>query len=327
MELDLWRTFVRVAEAKSITRASDALHLSQPTVSLQLKRLESALGAPLFHRRGRGVSLTAEGEALLPYARRLLATHAEALRRLADMAELTAGRVILGCGLTHALTWLPPVLGVFARRFPKIDIQLRVGASAEIARLAVGDDIDCGLLTTLPDLVELACEPLYTDAIVLVAPPGAPGRDLTERSPGAGATGGLPHGGVLDGPALADVLAGARLLTFGAGTGFRTFIEASLRSIGAWPERIVEVDSIEAIRRLVEEGVGVALVPRSAVQESLSARRLDAWALAGDGFPPGGLFRTTYLVRRADRYESRAVAELVAHLRQGARAAGAKDGW
>lgn len=118
----LLRSFVAAADAGSLTRAGERLRLSQPTVSLQVQRLERALGCRLLERSPRGLGLTAQGETLLGYARRILALSEEALARLAEPAP--SGVVRLGTPEDFATTHLPGVLAAFARAHPQLALEV-----------------------------------------------------------------------------------------------------------------------------------------------------------------------------------------------------------
>ncbi len=122
LDFDLLRTFVAVAEAGSLTRAGERLRLSQPTVSLQLKRLEESLGTRLLERTPRSLRLTGEGETLLAYGRRILALTDEAVAALTEPS--VAGLVRLGTPEDFATTHLSGVLAAFARAHPNVALEV-----------------------------------------------------------------------------------------------------------------------------------------------------------------------------------------------------------
>ncbi len=137
LDVSLVRTFVAVAESASMTRAANALHLTQGAVSQQVKRLEDALGCGLFERDRRGLRLTPGGERLFGRAKRLLALHDEIWAEMADGA--VAGRVRLGLPDDLAGTCLAPLLKSFADGFPRVEVSLTCGSSPDlVAALAAG---------------------------------------------------------------------------------------------------------------------------------------------------------------------------------------------
>lgn len=165
-DLDLLRTFVAIAEGGSFTRAADRLGRTQSTVSLQVKRLEDGLGKRLFLRDGRGVALSPEGEILLTFARRLLATAGEAYAVLSE-PELR-GAVRLGTPEDFATTHLPDVLWRFSRAHPQVALEVRCDFTANLL-----EDFERGAF----DLVLCKREPqgsangiaVWRDALVWVA--------------------------------------------------------------------------------------------------------------------------------------------------------------
>jgi DNA-binding transcriptional LysR family regulator len=157
LDLDLLRTFVTVFEAGSFTRAAALLGRTQPAISLQVQRLEDHLRTPLFDRSGRGVSLTTEGAALLPQARKLLRLHDEIVASLGE-GDLE-GEVRFGAPEDIATSHLPAILGGFARRHPRIRLSVTCDYTANLL-----DQMSRGLL----DLALIKREPLGPDLGVSV---------------------------------------------------------------------------------------------------------------------------------------------------------------
>ena len=116
------RSFVTVADTGGVTKAAGMLHLTQSAVSMQLKRLEESLGVLLLDRSARQISVTAEGEQLLSYARRILALNDEALQRLTSQDY--EGEIVLGVPHDIIDPYIPPVLRRFAANFPRMKIKL-----------------------------------------------------------------------------------------------------------------------------------------------------------------------------------------------------------
>ncbi|SOE01372.1 LysR substrate-binding domain-containing protein [Caenispirillum bisanense] len=138
LDMDLLRTLVLVAETGSFTRAGERLRRTQSTVSLQVRRLEDAVGAPLFLRGARRVHPTPAGEMLLPYARQILRLNDEALARLAR-GDL-AGTVRLGTPEDFATTHLPQVLAAFARAHPRVSLEVGCDLTLNLLdRFAAGE--------------------------------------------------------------------------------------------------------------------------------------------------------------------------------------------
>ena len=147
MELDQLRSFVAVAEARSFTRAAALVHLSQPAISRQIRRLEQELGAELFDRYGRRVECTTHGELLLPLARAIIARADEATRLIREHVGMVSSRVRFGStGIVFAHL-LPPMLASFLQAYPKIHLDLIEREDALLEEAVANGEIDCAIVT------------------------------------------------------------------------------------------------------------------------------------------------------------------------------------
>ncbi len=146
----LLRTFVAVAETSSFTRAGELLQLSQPTVSQQVRKLEAAAGRQLVARDTRAVALTDNGEAMLGFARSILAAHDEAAAYFTGSAM--RGRLRFGSADDLALTQLPQILRDFRQLYPQINLELTVGQSGVLARRLRAGQLDLVFIKQEPDL-------------------------------------------------------------------------------------------------------------------------------------------------------------------------------
>jgi DNA-binding transcriptional LysR family regulator len=167
LDLDLLRTFVTVAETGSLTRAGERLLISQPTVSLQLKRLEDGLGRRLMERSARGIALTADGETLLSYARRILGLAEEALGRISE--PVVTGLVRLGTPEDFATTHLSGVLSRFAQSHPNVALEVTTDLTLNLIERFSAGEFDLVLIKREPlgptDGVRVWREPLVWAAI------------------------------------------------------------------------------------------------------------------------------------------------------------------
>ena len=144
LDISALRTFALAADLGGFGKAARKLHRTPGAVSLQLKTLEERVGAALFARLGRQQRLTASGEVLLAYARQLLQTNDEALLAIRSLAE--SGEVSFGMPQDLADGWLPHTLAQFARAFPAVRIEIRVGRSVELTQALADGDLDLGLV-------------------------------------------------------------------------------------------------------------------------------------------------------------------------------------
>ncbi|TVM19293.1 LysR family transcriptional regulator [Oceanidesulfovibrio indonesiensis] len=140
LPVDLLQTFIAVADSGGFTKAAEAVNRTQSAVSQQIKRLEEELGRELFHRQGRAVRLSAHGETLLPYARRILHAHEEAFSALAQ-PDMT-GLVRLGAPDDYAAYFLPGILTRFAGAFPRVQVEVRCDPSSVLLGALARGEVD-----------------------------------------------------------------------------------------------------------------------------------------------------------------------------------------
>lgn len=150
LDIDLLRAFLAVADTASFTAASQRLGRVQSAISAQIKKLEQAVGTEVFNRgRGRGVALTASGEALVVYARRMLALNEEALAAVGQRS--VQGRVRLGTTDTYAQSYLPSVLSLFTQSNPGVELEVLCKNSSVLLSALDRDEIDLALVTRQED--------------------------------------------------------------------------------------------------------------------------------------------------------------------------------
>jgi DNA-binding transcriptional LysR family regulator len=247
MELFQLRYFVATARLLHFTRAAEQLYIAQPSLSLQIARLEAELGAPLFYRRGRRVSLTDAGEALLPLAERVLEAEAEARRAVQQVAGLERGRLSL-CALP-ALDQhlLPPWLARFRREYPGVEIRVREQRPARaVARAVQEGKADLGFVHLPCEGEGLAMQPLLEDELALVVPEAHP----------------LLRG---ESVRLEDLSAEEFVWVHEAQDRDHPLYAACLKA-GFAPRIVCESGSAQGVLALVAAGLGIALLPRLAIE-------------------------------------------------------------
>src|SRR6202050_2034093 len=148
MEIHQLRYFVAAAECGNISRAAERCHVAQPSLSQQLKKLESLLGVKLFDRVGRGIAITDAGRALLPRARQILAQVRDAEANLQREAAGCQGTLIVGAIPTMAPYLLPPALEKFRSTYPDCQISVREDLTEQLAEALANNEIDCALVST-----------------------------------------------------------------------------------------------------------------------------------------------------------------------------------
>jgi len=278
MELDHVEAFVAIVRHGGFTRASAALHLSQPAVSRRIGLLETELGAPLFERLPGGPLLTEAGRVFLPHAEALLASMRDGAEAVAALSGET-GAVTLALVGTLAGTALTARLKRFREEHPRVDLRVRTALSAEVSALVRRGDANLGL--RYHGDPELDSEVVYEEPMLPVCAVDHP----------------------LAGARTARQLAGERWIGFPSpGVLQRVLIKAGIDDA-----EFVPIDSLTAQKRMAEAGFGLALLPESALDEG-ALRVLDVAALRAS--------QPVVLVRRRGAFESGAVRALRDELRQ-----------
>lgn len=281
MELFQLHSFLKVAEVGNVTRAAEALYLTQPAVTQHIKSLENELGVVLFDRTGRGVRLTEAGEAFREYTHRCLALLDEGRAVILDLQKGSVGRIAIGAGVTTSIFHLPQWLQEFRDHYPGIDVVVKTGRSREVAGWVLERDIDLGLVTSPVDHPDLRVTGLFDEEIILVAPPDHP----------------LAYNN-----GTAQKLEESPLILFPHGSGFREYLDHTLAEAGVQAQVKMETDSVEAIKSFVMVGLGVSFLPESAVDAEVEAGLLERVTV--ESLPR--LARNTSVVYRIDRYLSTA---------------------
>jgi DNA-binding transcriptional LysR family regulator len=298
--------FLEVARRQNLSRAAEALFVSQPTLTARLQSLESSLGEQLFVRTRRGMRLTEAGEIFLPFAEHAVAALADGRERLGELRRGVAGRLVLGAPPTVSTYTLPDLLARFSAAHPKVRLAVKTGTSEEVLEMVLHDQVQLGIIRSLAHQ-EIESVPLYTDALVLIAGPGhrlAGGvRPEGSGEPRRGAPVDRGRAGPTDGKGprtggqarLAD-LAGEVLVLFGRSSSYLEFTTATFRQAGVLTGSVLELDNIEAAKKMVERGLGVSFVPASTVAAELAAGTLTRIELV-DAAP---VRREIVAVRRID---------------------------
>jgi len=233
--------FVAVADAGGFRRAAAALGLSQPSITLRVQRLERLLGLELFNRTTRRVTLTEAGQRLRVRAAHAVSELSAIVRDLRDEAQLKSGRVTLGAPPTLAASVLPPVLGRFMTAHPGVRMQLHDDfTGAILARLTAGS-VDLAIVPFDGRNEDLACEPLFTDELVVAAP-----RSMA-----------LPANRAL---AFAE-FSRLPLVTMPLPSAIRTTLSERFARAGQVFQPVFEANNMHTLIGLVRAGIGVSVLP------------------------------------------------------------------
>lgn len=288
MTLEQLRIFVAVAERQHVTRAAEALHLSQSAVSSAVSAIEARFATRLFDRVGRRIELTDAGRIFLTEARAVLLRSASAEAVLADLAGLRRGTLRVQASQTIASHWLPRHLVSFRRRFPDIAISLAIGNTAEVAAAVLEGAAELGFVEGTVEDPALASLEVAEDELVLVT---APGHALAS----------------IHSVSSQDLIATDWVMRE-VGSGTRSAFEAALAPGGIDPASlrvVLEMPSNEAVRAAVEAGAGASVLSRSVVAPALLAGTL----VAANYALPTRAFR---VLRHKERYRTVAGEALLA---------------
>ncbi|WP_217474226.1 LysR family transcriptional regulator [Stutzerimonas stutzeri] len=235
------RAFLAVAQTLSFAQACERLHLSQSALSLTIKALEDGLGGRLFSRTTRAVSLTPEGEALLPLARRLLADWDNAEDELRQRFTLQQGRVALASMPSFAGNLLPGVLRTFRDRYPSISVTVHDVINEQVMEMVRDRQVEIGIAFEPEPSMPLSFTPLYLDRFVAVVPAGSTLASQAEVSWSA----------LLEHP----------FITLQRPSTVRVMLEDHLRPRGRQLPVQFESHQLATVGRMVASGLGVSAVP------------------------------------------------------------------
>jgi DNA-binding transcriptional LysR family regulator len=294
MTLDQLRVFVAVAEREHVTRAAEALNMTQSAASAAIASLEREFGARLFHRVGRGIVLTEGGSLLLGEARALLGRAEMLALAMSEFAGLARGRLKIRASQTIASHFLPARLVEFHQAYPGITLAVSVGNSAQVVQAVIGGDAELGFIEgPAEDLgfSQLATELIAHDPLVMVVARQHPlaGKDHLDQGD----------------------LASAFWVVREDGSGTRAMFFKAIGMLGLAPADLniaIELPSNEAVLAAVLAGAGAAVLSESVCADALRAARLVRLPVS---LPP----RAFHAVQHADRYRTRAVASFLAILR------------
>lgn len=277
--------FERVAELGSMSRAAEALHLVQPAISQQIATLEREVGLRLFHRGPRGVRLTEAGEALLPYARRVLTEVERAGQVLGGLRELRGGRVALGITPSAVIWLLPELLERYRGQHPLVQVQVQEDMTDQLVEYLGDGRLDLAVVSLPIDDDGLVVRPILEERLALIVGPehrlaGTESADLAE---------------------LADepwILPYRR-------HGVRALVEAACAEAGFRLRIAVELSGLGPIKMLVQRGLGLSVLPPAVVANEVRLGQLHAVTINRPS-----LVRTVGLARRRNEHPTPAAGAM-----------------
>ncbi len=258
LEIDQVETFLAVATYGGFHRAAEALHVSQPAVSARIRALEDSLGVTLFTRGPATLSLSPAGKALRPHAEQLLRTVALARQAVHELQPSAGGALRVAASLSICTYLLPDVMMQYQAANPKVMVTLRSGNSGQVLKMVIDGDVDIGLARSL-NHPEVETMTLRNDPLILVGHPAHPvARKHQVR--------------------LEEVESWP-LIFYDRGSSDWTLSQSLFRRAGLLPNVVLEVETIEACKRMIERKLGLGFLPQIAVIHELRQGKLVAFEI------------------------------------------------
>jgi DNA-binding transcriptional LysR family regulator len=262
VEIRQLRAFVAIAESGTFTAGALRVHVTQAAISMQIRQLETEIGAKVFVRAPRHVILTEAGEQLLRRARHILREHDAALDEIAELAGAERGRLRIGSASAMVLTeQLPAILKELRKQHPAADIAVTSGTSEVLVDQILAGEVDIAFVSLPVDVRGIKTERLSQDQLVAIA---SPRHKLAKQK-----------------TISAYTLAGERLILGERGGNTRRLIDQFFAQAGATLHVAMELSRQQAIKRMVEEDMGVGIVPLQSVKEEVEKGKLIRWWIEG----------------------------------------------
>jgi DNA-binding transcriptional LysR family regulator len=262
VEIRQLRAFVAIAESGTFTAGALRVHVTQAAISMQIRQLESEIGARVFVRAPRHVILTEAGEHLLRRARHILREHDAALDEIAELAGAERGRLRIGSASAMVLTdQLPAILRDVRAQHPAADISVTSGTSEALVEQIVAGELDIAFVSLPVDVRGIKTERLSEDQLVAIA---SPRHRLAKQK-----------------TISAYTLAGEKLILGERGGNTRRLIDQFFAQAGVTLRVAMELSRQQAIRRMVEEDMGVGIVPLQSAQDEVEKGKLVRWWIEG----------------------------------------------
>lgn len=286
MELGQLEAFVQVAAHHSFSRAAEVLYLTQPSVTARIQTLERELSEELFERSGRSVRLTDAGQTFLVYAERVLSDVHEGKNALEALRNVEGGTLRIGSALTISTYVLPRILKSYRSHYPGVEVSIRTGRSDDVLDLLLNDEVQVGLVRALhhPEIEPIH---LYDDEVILVTAHNHPFAQSRTAN--------------------IEQVSREPLIFFDKGSSYYGLIHGIFRESGLVPIHAMQLDSMEATKKMVEEGLGIAILPRVSVERELKLGILVEIEVTGTA----RFKRQIALIYRRNRKQARTVVAFV----------------
>jgi DNA-binding transcriptional LysR family regulator len=258
MDINQLEVVVAVAQEKSFSRAAESLHRTQPAVSQAIRRLEAELGEPLFDRSSKDGTLTAAGNVLFEFAQQMLNLRQHAHTALKELKDLHRGKLTLSAN-EYTVLYLLPLIPVFRARHPHIKIDVKRSLASRIASEVLGRETEIGIVSFKPNDPTVAAVPVLLDELALIV---APDHHLAEKT-----------------VVSVRELGAESFIAHNVPSPYREKVIRTFEKYKTPLNISMELPTLEAIKRFVERGMGVALVPRLSAQTEIARGQVKALAV------------------------------------------------
>lgn len=267
--------FLAAAEYSSFARAAEALHLTQPAVSMQMSQLADTLGMALFEKRGRSLGLTRAGETLMPYAQRVAQTLREAGEAIDALQGLQHGKIRIAI-VTTTRYFAPRLIAQFRSEHPQIELEVAIADREDVITRLENDQVDMAIMGRPPTHLHVVAEPFAKHPHGVIAPPGHPLAAKRRLTPAK--------------------LGGQPFIARESGSGTRYAMEQYFAGHGLKPLIVQEMTSNESIKQAVMAGMGLAFISLHTI--SLEHQTGHLLLLDAQGLP---IVRNWYVIHRASK--------------------------
>ena len=255
MDINQLEVLVAVAQEKSFSRAAEILHRTQPAISQAIRRLEQEVGEKLFDRSSKDGTLTAAGEVLLEYAKEMLNLRRTAQIAVRELRDLHQGKVSISAN-EHTVFYLLPLIKEFRRRYPLIKVEVGRGVASRIPTEVMAREVELGIISFKPNDDSVKAISVDTDELSLIVSPSHRFAKKTSVS--------IKELGV------------ESFVAHNAPSPYREKVIQTFEKHRTSLNISIELPSLEAIKRLVEQGVGIALVPKLTAESEIASGKLIA---------------------------------------------------
>jgi DNA-binding transcriptional LysR family regulator len=255
MEIDQIETFLAVGSYGGFHRAAAALRISQPAVSARIRALEDSLGVKLFTRTGGTLTISPAGKALRPHAEQLLRDVTKARQAVHELQPSSSGTLSIAAALSVCTYFLPDVMKDYQSENPKVMVSLRSGTSVQVLKMVLDGEAEIGVARSL-NHPEVETMTLRDDPLILVGHPQHPAAQRRR--------------------VRLEEVETMPLIFFDRGSSDWTLTQSLFRRAGQLPNTVLEVETIEAAKRMVERKLGLSFLPQIAVIHELRKGKLVA---------------------------------------------------